>query len=117
MSGTLAANVKPLKVDAGPLGNVYVTGVASGIAQWENNAFPGDRLDQLDVTNGQVFVQKVDGLVQFFAELGAYSLPTLAVRTFAPVRPREISTAPFHNGSSNWLQTIRSQLRLGIFRP
>jgi len=77
MSGTLAANVKPLKVDAGPLGNVYVTGVASGIAQWENNAFPGDRLDQLDVTNGQVFVQKVDGLVQFFAELGAYSLPDL----------------------------------------
>ncbi|TMH78609.1 MAG: hypothetical protein E6H52_02300, partial [Betaproteobacteria bacterium] len=50
MSGTLAGPVKPLKVDAGPLGKVYVTGVASGIAQWENNAFPGDRLDQLDVT-------------------------------------------------------------------
>jgi hypothetical protein len=78
MSGTLAGNVKPLKLDAGPLGGIYLTGVLSGIAQWQNNVYPGDKTSQVDVTNGQVFIQKVDGLVQFFAEGGAYSLPTVA---------------------------------------
>jgi hypothetical protein len=78
MSGTLAGNVKPLKLDAGPLGGIYVTGVLSGMAQWQNNVFPGDKTSQVDLTNGQVFIQKVDGPIQFFAEGGAYSLPTVA---------------------------------------
>ena len=98
MSGTLAGPVKPLKVDAGPLGQVYVTGVASGIAQWENNAFPGDRLDQLDVTNGQVFVQKVDGPVQFFAQLGAYSLPDLG----SPYIRSGKATGNFYGALPQW---------------
>jgi len=98
MSGTLAGPVKPLKVDAGPLGQVYVTGVASGIAQWENNAFPGDRLDQLDVTNGQVFVQKVDGPVQFFAQLGAYSLPDLG----SPYIRSGKATGNFYGAFPQW---------------
>jgi len=98
MSGTLAGNVKPLKLDAGPLGNIYVTGVASGIAQWQNNAFPGDRLDQLDVTNGQVFVQKVDGPVQFFAQVGAYSLPALG----SPYIRSGKATGNFYGAFPQW---------------
>src|SRR5215469_5407058 len=37
MSATLAGNVKPLKLDAGPLGSVYVTGVLSVMGQYESN--------------------------------------------------------------------------------
>jgi len=77
MSGTLSGNVKPMKIDAGPLGGVYVTGVLSGIAMWQGNASPGDEDTQADVTNGQVVIQKVDGPFQFYAEGGAYSFPTV----------------------------------------
>jgi len=77
MSGTLAGNTKPLKIDAGPLGGLYVTGALTGIGLWQNNTLPGDEDAQLDITNGQVVVQKVDGPIQFYAEAGAYSFPTV----------------------------------------
>ena len=62
MSATLAANAKPLKVDAGPLGNVYVTGVLSVMGQYESNFnLPDEHRWMADLTNGQVEVQKIDG--------------------------------------------------------
>ena len=77
MVGPLAANPNPLRFNAGPLGDVYVTGVASGFAQLQNNAALGDRRSQADISNGQIIVQKIDGLFQFYAQAGAYSLPAL----------------------------------------
>ena len=77
MSGTLAGNTKPLKIDAGPLGGLYVTGALTGIGLWQNNTLPGDEDAQLDITNGQVVVQKVDGPIQFYIQAGAYSIPAL----------------------------------------
>jgi len=79
ITGPLAYNPTPAKFDAGPVGDVYVSGVASALGQWQNSVFPGDRRLTADVSNGQVFVQKIDGLVQFFAQAGAYSLPDLGV--------------------------------------
>src|SRR5258708_16609177 len=79
MSGPLAANAKPTKFDGGPLGSVYVTGAVSGLYQSQNNVAPGDLDNQLDLSNGQVFVQKTDGFVQFFAQAGAYSLPDIGL--------------------------------------
>src|SRR6266851_4247629 len=79
ITGPLVYNPTPAKFGAGPLGDVYVSGVASALGQWQNSVFPGDRRFQADVSNGQVFVQKIDGLVQFFAQAGAYSLPDLGV--------------------------------------
>ncbi len=77
--GALTANPKPLSYDAGPLGKVYVTGVASGFAQWQTNVAPGDYGGQRDLSNGQIFINKPDGLVQFFLQVGVYSLPDLGV--------------------------------------
>jgi hypothetical protein len=78
MSATLAGNVKPLKVDAGPLGSVYVTGVLSVMGQYESNfSLPDEHRWMADLTSGQVEVQKVDGPVQFYAEAGAYSFPAV----------------------------------------
>jgi hypothetical protein len=78
MSGTLAGNVKPLKVDAGPLGSVYVTGVLSVMGQYESNFnLPDEHRWMADLTSGQVEVQKVDGPIQFYAEGGAYSFPAV----------------------------------------
>lgn len=79
MSGPLNANSSPTKLDAGPLGNIYVTGAATGIAQWQDHVYPGDDKTLADVTNGQVFVQKTDGPLQFFVQVGIYSLPDLGL--------------------------------------
>jgi Putative beta-barrel porin-2, OmpL-like. bbp2 len=77
MSGPLAADSKPNSYDAGPLGNVYITGVVSGFAQSQNNVVPGDRSSQADVSNAQIFLNKPTGLVQYFIQAGSYSLPDI----------------------------------------
>ncbi len=77
MTAPLSANASPASFDAGPLGKVYVTGVASGLAFAQSNHSPFDRDATADLSNGQVFIQTTSGPVQFFIEAGAYSLPSL----------------------------------------
>ncbi len=77
MEGPLKANANPIKLDAGPLGDIYITGALSGIAMAQDNAVPGDHDSLVDVSNARVFIQKTDGLIQFFVQGGAYSLPAL----------------------------------------
>jgi hypothetical protein len=77
MTGPLVANPDPTHFDTGPLGTWYVTGAVTGLALWQDNAFPGDRDALSDLSNGQVFVQKVSGPLQFFLQAGAYSIPAL----------------------------------------
>ena len=77
MTGPLSANPNPTSIDAGPLGKVYVTGAVSGLAVWQDHAMPGDRESFGDLSNGQVFIQKTDGPLQFFIQAGAYSVPSL----------------------------------------
>ncbi len=79
MTGPLGFHPDPTKLNAGPLGDVYVTGIVSGIAQWQDSIFPGDRKTQADLSNGQVFIQKADGPLQFFVQAGVYSLPDLGL--------------------------------------
>ncbi|MGZ6016335.1 MAG: outer membrane beta-barrel protein, partial [Phenylobacterium sp.] len=80
MSSTLSANPNPASFDAGPLGKVFVTGVASGLLNGQSNAVdPPDHAWFGDLSNAQVFIQKTDGPLQFFIQAGAYSLPSLGV--------------------------------------
>ena len=85
MSASLSANSSPFSVDlpdwfgdAG--GKIFVGGALSGMAYVQSNAThltPGDADSFLDLTNGQIFVQKTDGWLQFFVDAGAYSFPTV----------------------------------------
>lgn len=77
MSGPLSANPNPTKLDAGPLGTIYATGAVTGYGQWQDNTVPGDHRTFADISNGQVFVEKTDGFLQFFVQAGIYSLPDL----------------------------------------
>ncbi|MGH6890136.1 MAG: outer membrane beta-barrel protein [Rhizomicrobium sp.] len=77
IAGPLAGNPNPLSLDAGPLGKIDLSGVVSGLALWQDNSVPGDRALRADIGNGQVVVQKADGLLQFYVQAGAYSLPAL----------------------------------------
>ena len=109
MVGPLKANTNPVKLDAGPLGDIYITGALSGIALTQDNVALGDQDSLADVSNAQVFVQKTDGLIQFFLQGGAYSLPALgtpyvragsAANTFYGVLPQGfLKIAPSDNFS------------------
>ena len=85
MNFPLANNPNPLSVDAGPLGKVYISGALSGIGLTQKNAVDHDawshheKSDYGDISNAQVIVQKVDGLVQFYVQGGSYSIPTVGV--------------------------------------
>jgi hypothetical protein len=78
MSPSLAANCTPMSFDLGRiLGKTYVTGVVSGLGMWQDTVNPGDRSTQADLSNGQVFIQKTDGVFQYFIQAGIYSVPDL----------------------------------------
>ena len=77
MAGPLVANQNPTVFDSGLFGKVYISGVGSGLALWQTNATADDPSAQADVSNGQIVVQKTDGVVRFFVQAGVYSFPSL----------------------------------------
>ena len=77
MAGTLAFTPGAFSTDVGPLGKWYINGVLSGLGLVQSNAVASDKTGLADISNGQIFIQKVDGLVQFYAQIGAYSIPVL----------------------------------------
>lgn len=77
MTPPLSANPNPTSLDAGPLGKIYVTGALTGLAYTQNHVVPGDHKSQADLSNAQVFIQKTDGLIQFYVQAGIYSMPAV----------------------------------------
>jgi hypothetical protein len=69
----------PAIFDAGPLGKLSVNGIITGFAQFQNNSVSPDHETQATLSNGQIFIQKPDGKLQYYIQAGAYSLPTLSV--------------------------------------
>jgi hypothetical protein len=67
----------PAVFDAGPLGKLSVNGIVTGFSQFQNNHVPGDDSAQATLSNGQIFIQKADGKVQYYIQAGAYTMPTL----------------------------------------
>jgi hypothetical protein len=106
---TLEANPEPSRFDLGRFGPVYLTSVLSGLAQVQSNTLPSDRVRQFDVDNAQVFLNKPDGLVQFFVQAGYYSIPVIGVpyiraidatpTFFTPVPQAYVKIAPTENFS------------------
>ena len=76
MSASLAANGDPYGVDLDWAGKWYVGGALSGLAYDQDNPNSGVH-SQLDLDNGQAWIEKKDGWWQFYVQAGAYSLPSL----------------------------------------
>lgn len=80
-SGPLTPNAKPLTVDAGPFGEVTVTGQLSGIAMAQSHvtSATGTVTSHTvgDVSNAQIEIQTTSGPLQFYVQAGAYALPSL----------------------------------------
>ena len=69
----------PATFDAGPLGKLSVNGIVTGFAQFQNNSVPGDDKAQATLSNGQIFIQKADGKLQYYVQAGVYTMPTLSM--------------------------------------
>src|ERR1700684_489706 len=70
MEGPLAINVKPESFDIPDFGKIYVSGAVTAIALADTPTFLGEKSGIADLSNAQVFVQKVDGAFQFFLDAG-----------------------------------------------
>ncbi len=77
MNGPLAFPSVPYSLDVGPLGKWYVDGAVTALGLWQDNHAGVDRSTYGDLSNGQIFIQKVDGWWQFFVQAGGYSIPAL----------------------------------------
>ena len=82
MTGPLAG-APPLVFDAGPFGKLAVNGIISGFGMVQGDHVPGDS-DAVDaLSNGQVWIQKTDGWLQFYVQAGAYNLQAVGT-PFSP---------------------------------
>ncbi len=73
----LSPDATPPTLDAGPLGKLSFGGAITGMGMYQSNHVPGDHQWQADFTNAQAWVEKTDGTLQFFAEVGGYSFPSV----------------------------------------
>ncbi len=98
--GPLTMAQPPTKFETG-LGDFYLGGVGSGLFQWQNNVvpnvIPGNRATQADMSNGQLFLQKTDGWLQFYVQGGAYSISSLGLPYISAAQATFGSNTPFGN--------------------
>src|SRR5271156_1085890 len=52
-----------------------VNGVVSGLGLFQNRAVVGDPYNRIDVSNAMAIIQKADGLIQYYVQVGGYSFP------------------------------------------
>ncbi|MFZ0963779.1 MAG: outer membrane beta-barrel protein, partial [Terriglobia bacterium] len=71
------SGIPPLVFDAGPFHKLSVNGIVSGFGMAQGDRVPGDKEGQADLSNGQVWIQKTDGWLQFYVQAGAYNLQSL----------------------------------------
>jgi hypothetical protein len=86
-----------------------LNGVVSGIGIVQNHAVNGDRSARADASNAQVIIQKADGLIQYYLQVGAYSIPALGApyvssgnavnQLYSPLPVAYIKIAPTQNFS------------------
>lgn len=67
----------PANFSAGPFGKFAANGIVTGSGLWQGNHVPGDNTGQAALSNGQIFIQKPDGPVQLYVQVGAYTMPSL----------------------------------------
>jgi hypothetical protein len=110
---TLSPKSDPGRLDLGGLGPVYITGLLSGYGQVQSHYAATDHRWRADVDNAQAFINKPDGVLQFFVQLGYYSLPALGT----PYLPAEDATpalyTPFPQGYLKFVPNEHFSVMIG----
>ncbi len=78
LAGVLTFDHPPPTLNTGVFG-ITVDGLLSGLVLAQSNPVAGDRDAAADASSAQIFIQKSQGLVQFYVQAGAYALPDLGV--------------------------------------
>jgi hypothetical protein len=73
----------PATFSSGFLGKVDANGIVTGSGMWQGNHLSGDNSSQAALSNGQFILQRADGPVQFYIQVGAYTLPSLGTPVLA----------------------------------
>ena len=99
--GVIKQNPDPTCFTVGGLGEIYVGGAVTGYAYDQTNQFafsaaplPSDRAARVDFSNLQGFVQKADGAFQFYAAVGAYTIPGLGLPIFSTFDQTDLLFSP-----------------------
>jgi hypothetical protein len=74
----------PATFNSGFLGKVSANGIVTGSGIWTGDHVPGDKVGQAALSNGQIMLQKPDGPVQYYFQVGAYTMPSLGTPFLAP---------------------------------
>ncbi len=93
--GRLPPTPRPTRSTRG-FGTISAGGSLTGLGFYQSNAthggVPGNGDSGIDLSNGQVWLEKTDGLIQFYVQAGIYSLPSLG----APyIRSSQITSHTF----------------------
>jgi len=113
LTGPLAANANPYSFDTGVIGNLYIGGAITGMGLFQSNPVPGNAHGHFDLTNGQIIVQKTDGVFQFYTQIGAYSFPTLGTPYFHVGKVTGNTFGPLAVGYAKLQPTDEVSLQVG----
>jgi len=113
LTGPLIANPNPAKFDAGPFGPVYVTGVLSGLGLLESNNFATDHSANFDISNGQAIAQTTSGPLQFYAQAGIYSIPSLGTPYLRATNANSTLWGPLPAAWAKWVVNDDFNLQAG----
>ncbi len=58
-------------------GKIAVNGIVDFVGMATSNHVPGDHTTDATVSNGMVWIQKTDGVFQFYVQAGAYDIPSM----------------------------------------
>src|SRR5256885_8983619 len=97
MSGPLQTAI-PHTFEAGPFGELAVTGIVSGMGLIQGNHILGDNQTHWELSNGQIFLQKTTVWWQFYLQAGAYNLPALGAPFLSTVDTVKGLYGPFSQG-------------------
>jgi hypothetical protein len=113
LTGPLAANPNPVTFETVEFGKIYVGGAITGMGLFQSNPVPGNTTSHFDLTNGQVIVQKTDGVFQFYTQTGVYSFPTLGTPYFHVSKVTGNTFGPLAVGYAKLQPTDEVSLQVG----
>lgn len=102
--GVIKANPNPTCFAVGGLGDIYVGGALTGYGYVQSNPFSNfatpaspnerDRSARFDFSNLQGWVQKPEGMFQFYVQGGGYAIPQLGVANVGSIAQTDLLFTP-----------------------
>lgn len=99
--GPIKQNPNPACLAVAGIGDIYLGGAVTGYAYGQTNPFPfspsplpSDQRSRLDFTNLQLFIQKPEGAVQFYVQVGAYAIPALGFVNYRALDQTDLLFSP-----------------------